>query len=82
LRIGNKKGGEQNLTIPIAATAFSAAEKSVEVLFGGRFLACFPNGCRVIVPVQCDADWLRELFAAVRDTAGLIPNIPEAGSSC
>jgi hypothetical protein len=41
-----------------------------------------PNGCRVIVPVQCDAEWLRELFAAVRDTTGLIPNIPEAGSSC
>jgi len=41
-----------------------------------------PNGCRVIVPVGCDASWLRELLAAVRETAGLVPNIPEAGPSC
>ena len=41
-----------------------------------------PNGCRVIVPVGCNASWLRELLAAVRDTAGLVQNIPEAGPSC
>jgi len=41
-----------------------------------------PNGCRVIVPVQCDASWLRELLAAVRDTAVLVSNIPESGPPC
>ena len=41
-----------------------------------------PNGCRVIVPVQCDASWLRELLAAVRDTAVLVPSIPEPGPPC
>ncbi len=41
-----------------------------------------PNGCRVIVPVQCDASWLRELLAAVRDTAVLVSNISESGTPC
>jgi len=28
------------------------------------------NGCRVIVPVQCDAGWLREVLAVVQETSG------------
>lgn len=41
-----------------------------------------PNGCRVIVPVQCDTGWLREILAAVRDTAGLVRDTPEVEQSC
>lgn len=40
------------------------------------------NGCRVIVPVQCDAGWLREVLAVVQETSGAIPQALEAGRSC
>ncbi len=29
-----------------------------------------PDGCRVIVPTGCDASWLREILAVVRDAPG------------
>ena len=28
-----------------------------------------PDGCRVIVPIECDAGWLREILAVVRDSS-------------
>lgn len=26
-----------------------------------------PDGCRIIVPIQCDAKWLREILAAIKE---------------
>jgi len=40
------------------------------------------NGCRVIVPVQCDAGWLREVLAVVHETSGTVLQTLEAGRSC
>jgi hypothetical protein len=31
-----------------------------------------PDGCRVIVSAGCDALWLREILAVVRDTSGMV----------
>jgi hypothetical protein len=28
-----------------------------------------PDGCRVLVPTECDAGWLREILAVVRDSS-------------
>lgn len=28
-----------------------------------------PDGCRIIVPIQCDANWLREILEALQGSA-------------
>ncbi len=28
-----------------------------------------PDGCRIIVPIQCDAKWLSEILAAIKERA-------------
>lgn len=28
-----------------------------------------PNGCRILVPMQCDASWLREILEVLKDRA-------------
>jgi hypothetical protein len=28
-----------------------------------------PNGCRLIVPMQCDAGWLREILGALQESS-------------
>ena len=28
-----------------------------------------PNGCRIIVPTQCDAGWLREILGALQESS-------------
>ncbi len=57
----NKDTAVKFVSLELPASPPAAARVGCEVVL--------PNGCRIIVPTQCDAGWLGEILGALQEKA-------------